>query len=55
MYPPPAYVTGELVFGDSDVEVNFMWIGQEFTSEEVIAKENALSVINMKTSDDGVL
>ena len=55
MYPPPAYVTGELVFGDPNVEVNFMWVRQELTSEEVIAKENALTMINLKISDEGIL
>ena len=54
-YKPPAYVTGELSFGDANAEATFMWIGQELTSEDVSTGADVLTAINLRTSEEDLL
>ena len=54
-YPPPAYVTGELSFGDANAEATFMWIGQELTPEDESTGADTLTGINLRTSEEGLL
>ena len=50
-YPTPEYVTGELVFGDSNAEWKYMWVDEERTAEDVRAKVNPLTAFNIKTNE----
>ena len=51
-YPPPAYVTGELSFGDANAEPSFMWVKEE---DPEINGLDKLTAINLRISGDDLL
>ena len=51
-YPPPAYVTGELSFGDANAEPSFMWVQEESSGLDGLDR---LTAINLRTSADDML
>ena len=54
-YPPPAYVTGQLTFGDANAEVTFMWVAEEVSAEDDSTGPDTLTAINLSTSPEALI
>ena len=54
-YPPPAYVTGQLTFGDANAEVTFMWVAEGLSAEDDSSGPDILTAINLSTSPEALI
>ena len=54
-YPPPAYVTGQLTFGDANAEVTFMWVAEGLYAEDDSTGPDTLTAINLSTSPEALI